>query len=76
VIVLRKFNKNIFWGVPLTSSLRKGPYYYQFSFTWRMSTALLSQMRLFDQKRLFRRIGFVSRDDFDELKKRAIRLLY
>jgi hypothetical protein len=30
VAVIKKFNKQIFWGVPLTHTDKKGKYYYSF----------------------------------------------
>lgn len=64
VIVLRKFNNEIFWAVPLTKSHAKDPersvYYVPFSFMPDvMSAAILSQLRLIDARRLARLIGMV-----------------
>jgi mRNA interferase MazF len=32
VLILRKFNKELFWGVPMTSKKKEGVFYYSFSF--------------------------------------------
>ncbi len=50
VIVLKKFNKHLFWGIPLTTKEKKGKYYFSFLLSDRRNTAILSQMRLFDSK--------------------------
>ena len=70
VLILRKFNNEIFWGVPLTKSKKKrsSPFYYCFSFLDGLeSAAVLSQMRLIDARRLSRKIG-----DMEELKFRDL----
>ncbi len=32
VVIVRKFNNEIFWGVPLTKKMKKLPYYFSFLF--------------------------------------------
>lgn len=76
VVILRKFNDRLFWGIPLTRTKKKGDYYYSFSFTHnKMSTAILSQLRLFDSHRLMHKIGMISPIDFENLKKKTSNLL-
>lgn len=70
VVVIRKFNSQIFWGVPTTKKNKKGEFYFRFVYQGRKSTsAILSQMRLIDSKRLLYPIGFVSIADFVEMRK-------
>ena len=75
VIVVRKFNQEVCWGVPLTKNKKKGPYYFSFSLDEEVSTAILSQIRLIDSKRLQYKIGDLSDVDFLEIKKRLTQLL-
>ena len=71
VIILKKFNQEIFLGIPLTGTAKTGKYYYAFSFKKGIiSTAILSQVRLLDGKRLYYKAGFVPAKDFMEIKKR------
>lgn len=70
VLICRKFNNEIFWGIPLTSTKRQGPYYFLLSFADRQSSAILSQLRLIDAKRLSHKIGTVPSVQFDELTKK------
>ena len=74
VLILRKFSKNVFLGVPLTTAKRDTKYHYSFSFLDGTSTALLSQVRLFDSKRLLVKMGRISEKKFEEIRKK-IRLL-
>lgn len=70
VIILRKFNNEIFWAVPLTSAIKKSKYYFVVHFNTTSSSAILSQIRLIDAKRLSYKIGDVGKEEFSELKKK------
>ena len=52
VIVLKKFNNEVLWCIPLTRNQKIGKYYYLFSLGSEVSTAILFQIRLIDCKRL------------------------
>ncbi|MDB5245267.1 MAG: hypothetical protein JWN90_372 [Parcubacteria group bacterium] len=81
MIIIRKFNRDIFWGIPLTHTLKDSPFYFNFHVNHESGTALLkssailSQIRLTDAIRLSDRIGYISLDDFSELMKRFKALL-
>lgn len=81
VLILRKFNNEIFWGIPLTKinkeiKKRAERYYYQFSFIDTIqSTAILSQLRLIDARRLSRIIGTMEDIQFKELTEKLKALL-
>lgn len=77
VLILRKFNQEIFWAIPLTKNKKKpSKYYYPFSFIpGIISSAILSQIRLIDSRRLARKIGTINGDEFAELIKRLKALL-
>lgn len=58
VLVFKRFNKQLFWGIPLTGKKREGAYYYSLpAMRGRNNTLILSQLRLFDAKRLRYKIG-------------------
>ena len=79
VIILKKFNHEMFYGVPLSSQSKEGIFYYNFEFKKGNSVseniALLSQMRLFSATRLLNKIGMISKDDFRELKVKLKELI-
>lgn len=77
VVIVKKFNNEIFFAVPLTKGRKKDkPFYFPFSFRRGVqSIAVLSQLRLIDAKRLRYKVGTVSRDDFKQLKTKIRRLL-
>jgi mRNA-degrading endonuclease toxin of MazEF toxin-antitoxin module len=71
VLVLRKFSKRVFLGIPLTRVEKELPFYHSFEFKGNKSTAILSQIRLFDTKRLKFRYGKISKHDFMDIKKNS-----
>ena len=75
VLIYKKFSHNLFLGIPLTSQKKKGIFYTEFSLKGKISIAILSQMRLFDSKRILYFAGRLGRDSFYEIKKKLIELL-
>ena len=77
VIIFRKFNNEIFWAIPLTHTKKKSKYYFQLSpiESDKISTAILSQIRLIDAKRLSHKSGNLNKDEFATLTKKFKALL-
>lgn len=77
VVIFKKFNNEIFWAIPLTHTDKKTKYYFQIPSTenGEISTAILSQIRLIDARRLSHKLGNVSKNDFALLKKKFKALL-
>ncbi|MFA5830210.1 MAG: type II toxin-antitoxin system PemK/MazF family toxin [Candidatus Paceibacterota bacterium] len=75
VIVLKKFSKNVFLGVPLTKTEKTGKFYADFEFQNKRSTAILSQIRLFDSRRLKYILGKMSVGDYRKIKEKLIGLI-
>jgi mRNA-degrading endonuclease toxin of MazEF toxin-antitoxin module len=70
VIVIRPFNAETFLGVALTGHPRTGKYYFPLGVVAdREAVANLSQVRLFDSKRLIRKIGMLDERTFRQLAK-------
>jgi len=71
LLIFKKFSNNIFFGIPLSTSRKNGDWYFEFSFKDdKLSTALIVQGKLFDVKRLDRKIGKISIEDFNKLKNK------
>ncbi len=81
IVIIRKFNNSIFWIIPLTRTNKNTSFYFQFYIETnnekqeKKSTAILSQIRLTDAKRLRRHIGYINKKDFLELKQNLKALL-
>jgi len=75
VVVYKKFSKNVFLGIPLTRTNKESKFYSNFNFKGQISTAILSQIRLFDSKRLSYAAGRMSKGDYGKLKEKLIELI-
>jgi len=81
-LVLRKFNNEVIWVLPLTRTDKTGKYYFHISpvddtgnADGKASVVILSQIRLIDAKRLQYKIGDVKEEEFIKLKEALIALL-
>lgn len=70
VLILKKFNTNLFWGCAVSSKLKEGnKYYVQIGIRGESKSVIISQFRLYDSKRLDNKIGVCSVEDSDKIKK-------
>ncbi|CAA6800888.1 MAG: Unknown protein [uncultured Campylobacterales bacterium] len=71
IIILKKFNKYMFFGIPLSTKMKEGRFYYTFDFIKAnkkvTNIALLSQMKLYNTNRLLNKIGVINKEDFKNL---------
>jgi len=70
ILVLKKFNKDILWALPLTSKKKEGKYYFKTEYEGRDFFIILSQLRIISSKRLLRNIRTLPEKEFLEVKKR------
>ncbi len=75
VVVLKKFSSDMLLAVPTTTKLKNGSWFYRFYFDSNERRAILSQIRTISRRRLIRKIGNMSIDDFVSLKDGVIRLI-
>jgi mRNA interferase MazF len=69
VVVVKKFNADMFWGVPLSRQIGgDGRFHLTVNFQDENVDATISQMRVYDRKRLRRRIGMLGTDDFARIR--------
>ncbi|MGB5868206.1 MAG: hypothetical protein WBG69_10080, partial [Arcobacteraceae bacterium] len=65
-----------FCGIPLSTTLREGTFFYSFEFLEnKQSSALLVQAKTFDAKRLDRKIGMINKKDFEILELKMKNLM-
>lgn len=73
VLVIKKFNRDVLWVLPLTRSNKQGGYYYSTSIPESSgSVIILSQLRLISSKRLLRKMGMISKVVFKDIIKKII----
>ena len=76
VLIFRKFSKDTFLGIPLTTTIKDDMFHYVFRYkSTKMSCASLSQIKLFDAKRINQKSGKMSVEDFTKLKVKLKRLM-
>ena len=68
VLVIKKVTVYTFIGVPLTSNKKKGSLYVEIEST--QSSAIISQVKLFDTRRLARKINVISVEEFEIIKNK------
>ena len=77
VLIVKRLTKEMFFGVPLSTTLREGSFFYGFEFiAGKHSTALLVQTRLFSSRRLLNKIGMINKDDFKNLREKLNGLMF
>lgn len=70
VLIIKKFNKNLFWGCAISSKLKSNNGYYFQIFTKDGSrSVILSQFRLYDLQRLRNKMDMCTLDDFCKIKQ-------
>ncbi|MBU6427051.1 type II toxin-antitoxin system PemK/MazF family toxin [Patescibacteria group bacterium] len=76
VLILKKFGKYTFLGIPLSTTKRVGALYRHFSFLPEVdSVALLAHTKSFDSRRLIKKIGTIADKDFCAMRKAVKDLL-
>jgi mRNA interferase MazF len=69
VLILKKFNKDMFLAIPVSTKIKEDQYKVIFMNNNKKYSANLSQMRVLDSKRLLRMVAKISGSDFAEVKK-------
>ena len=77
VVIYKKFNKNMFLGIPLTTKKKENRYHFEFSYENRSkkkisNSAILSQVKMFDTKRVKYKSGVICKDDFVKLYEKFV----
>ena len=76
IVIIRRFNPQLCWVIPLTTSRKKNPYYISAGTVDGVpASAILSQMRPIDTKRLINLIGIMESDIFYPIKQATKALL-
>lgn len=76
VLVFRKFNRNFFYGIPLSTTGKRGQYYFPFVNSESIeSVALLSHMRDYSIKRLLNKHATISKEDYAALQGEMLKII-
>ncbi len=74
ILILKKFSKDFFWGVPFTSKVKEGKFYLQCMLQGKIRTVLLSQARPYSSKRLLRKFEKLSDSICMKVRSKIIKL--
>ena len=69
VLVFKKFNKQTFLGIPISTKIKVGNHRYVFSQNGKGFCLNLSQMRVMSSKRLLRLVGIISTTEYQNIVK-------
>lgn len=75
VIVIKKFGRLGFLGIPTSTKKRIGTWYVSFSHQGIEETAMLAQIRVFSYKRLHKKMGELDGANLHKVKEALARLL-
>jgi len=75
VLVFRKFNKDLFWGLPLTSAQKALKFYFPIEIHGIPRSIILSQVKMMSVKRLTRRLVKIHPRIFTSVLKSFLALI-
>lgn len=71
-LVLRRFNLEMVWVLPITSNIKNAKFYEKLTFDGKEYFVALTQIRTVSTKRFLRKIGMISKSDFAKIQSRLI----
>lgn len=75
LLILRVFNREMIWCLPISSTVKDLPFYYKIKFNDEYRSVLVTQIRTISSKRLLRKIQKINDEDFYEIVDRVIGFL-
>lgn len=74
VLIVKKYNPDLLLAVPLSTTKKEGMYYFRIGkVEGKDATAILSQIRLLDSKRLVNRAGILDAAMFASLVRKIVK---
>lgn len=68
ILIIKKFNRHMFWAIPLSTKQKSFDFYFNFQFNGRPASAILAQLRLMSVKRLRRKIYDMPSDLLERIR--------
>lgn len=75
VLIIKKFNRYLFFGIPLSTKIKQSQYYLEIYFLNKYVSALLSQVRCFSSKRILNKMGKLDMETFTTIKENTLQKL-
>lgn len=74
-LILRKFNRQMTWVLPTTTRIKDVRFYEKFLLNGREYFVILTQLRTVSTKRFLRKIGMISKGDFERIQQRIMQII-
>ncbi len=75
VLVLKKFNRELFLGIPMSTKIKNNRYYIEVTIAERVVSVLISQIRVFSAKRLQDKLAELDTKDFEKVKNEVVKMI-
>ncbi len=75
VLIFKKINQNLFWGIPLSTKIQRAPERYSIDLKGIINDILLFQLRVLDKKRLSTKKGRVSKTDYKNIQALIVKFI-
>jgi mRNA-degrading endonuclease toxin of MazEF toxin-antitoxin module len=75
VLIFKKFNNNIFWGIPMSTKIKNNKYYVKVLLKNVEQSVMISQLRILDTKRLDEKMGYISYVEFLRVEESIINII-
>jgi len=75
VLVLRKFNRYLFLGIPMSTKNKDNPYYLKVTVGEKVVSVLLSQLRVFSANRIEDKLAEIDTKDFNRVKNEVVNII-
>ena len=67
VLLIKVFNKDMIWCLPITSTLKDSLFYYKILVNEEENSVMTTQIRTISSKRLLRKVGMIGEGEFEEI---------
>jgi len=64
VLIIKKFNREIFLGIPMSTKLKDNKYYVPVTVKQETVSVMISQIRVFSSKRIWNKLAELDEGDF------------
>lgn len=75
VLVIKKFSRDFFLGVPMSTKLKNNIYYIPVSLRGKIVSVLTSQLRVFSSKRIYNKLSELDSSDYNKIISKVKEML-
>lgn len=67
VLIVKKFNRELFLGIPMSTKIKNNQYYIQVTVKGKNVSVLSSQIRVLSSKRMWNKLAELDQNDFNKV---------